>query len=229
MTKSGRFLFAIGMAAAGIAVMAPAVLAAQDDTDWFLYEELNDDNTFAVTADEAFEAGALFEAASAERPEEAAVVTADSEDLDRVFGSAAAAEETGYTFEIGKRDRFSLEDVISEAGIPEEFGSAEQVNVAEEAMSDVIRVEWENDDCIITPTQNFRQVTVTVVLGEGTCEVDLDNAYCTAEDTSLITETAGRGAKQGQTSLSAKVGQEVKCVDPKALENGMTMIRDNNV
>ena len=225
MKALGRSFFMISLAAAAIGVMAPAAFAAEDDEDWFLYDELND-NTFAVTADDVFESGASYDDGSDEAEAVITFIT-ESVDVDKAFGIAEDEESFEYRFEIGDRDSVYLDEIISASGIPEEFGSVEHVNVEDEAMSDVIRVEWENDECIITPTQNFSQVTLVVVLDHDTCQVDLGNAYCTAEDTGVAARTSAGAEKTVQASLSAHIGQKVNSIDPEVLEEGMNKIRNH--
>ena len=221
-----RRFFMISLSAAAIGLMAPAALAEDNDTDWFLYEELKDYDTAAVTADEAFDAAAE-PAVDPDAPQVQSFGKSDSVDTDKVFQSEAVEAESEYHFEIGDRDSVYLNEIISESGIPGDPGSVAQVNVEDEAMSDMIRVDWENDKCIITPTQNFRQVTLIVVLDNDTCQVDLGNAYCTAEDTGVDTQTSAANGKTARSSLSANIGQKVNSIDPEVLEKGMNKVRNH--
>ena len=227
MKTMGRRFFIISLSAAAIGWMAPAAFAEEDDTDWFLYEELKGYNTAAVTADEAFET-TVEPIDDSDEPRVQIFGKSDSVDTDKVFQSAGiAAAEPEYHFEIGDRDSVYLDEIISESGIPGDLGSVAQVNVEDEAMSDMIRVDWENDECIITPTQNFSQVTLVVVLDHDTCQVDLGNAYCTAEDTGVAARTSAGAEKTVQASLSAHIGQKVNSIDPEVLEEGMNKIRNH--
>ena len=228
MKALGRSFFMISLTAAAIGVLAPAAFASDDiDEDWFLFDELND-NTFVETADDAF--GTVSEVEADVAPDEAAIAfLTDSVDVDKDFYTATVEEEpAGYSFEMGDRDSVYLDEIISKSGIPEELGSVMKVNVEDEAMSDMIRVDWENDECIITPTQNFRQVTLIVVLDHDTCEVDLGNAYCTAEDTGVAAAAKAGNEKRPTSSLSANIGQIVNSIDPDLLASSMNTIRDNN-